>query len=137
MFNISQQFLKDNPKVCTYVYFFPVFVEFLANFGFIFLVVVVVIFLVFAMFCFFPKQQGPCTGNQQSLAHSRLWDAVVGFLHVFAHMQMKLSQVSFCFPFSFISHQHFCKRETNFNMFESLITTIGRKNKRDDRIQQN
>ncbi|KAE8280778.1 Ryanodine receptor 2 [Larimichthys crocea] len=38
--------------------------------------------------------QGPCTGNQQSLAHSRLWDAVVGFLHVFAHMQMKLSQVT-------------------------------------------
>ncbi|KAF3832692.1 hypothetical protein F7725_026357 [Dissostichus mawsoni] len=37
---------------------------------------------------------GPCTGNQQSLAHSRLWDAVVGFLHVFAHMQMKLSQDS-------------------------------------------
>ncbi|XP_028278418.1 ryanodine receptor 2 [Parambassis ranga] len=36
--------------------------------------------------------QGPCTGNQQSLAHSRLWDAVVGFLHVFAHLQMKLSQ---------------------------------------------
>uniref|UniRef100_A0A8C4QC96 Ryanodine receptor 2b (cardiac) n=1 Tax=Eptatretus burgeri TaxID=7764 RepID=A0A8C4QC96_EPTBU len=36
--------------------------------------------------------QGPCTGNQQSLAHSRLWDAVVGFLHVFAHMQMKLAQ---------------------------------------------
>ncbi|XP_071766090.2 ryanodine receptor 2-like [Centroberyx gerrardi] len=38
--------------------------------------------------------QGPCTGNQQSLAHSRLWDAIVGFLHVFAHMQMKLSQDS-------------------------------------------
>uniref|UniRef100_A0A673CUD6 Ryanodine receptor 2b (cardiac) n=1 Tax=Sphaeramia orbicularis TaxID=375764 RepID=A0A673CUD6_9TELE len=38
--------------------------------------------------------QGPCTGNQESLAHSRLWDAVVGFLHVFAHMQMKLSQDS-------------------------------------------
>uniref|UniRef100_A0A3Q2ZUA4 Ryanodine receptor 2b (cardiac) n=1 Tax=Kryptolebias marmoratus TaxID=37003 RepID=A0A3Q2ZUA4_KRYMA len=38
--------------------------------------------------------QGPCTGNQQSLAHSRLWDAVVGFLHVFAQMQMKLSQDS-------------------------------------------
>ncbi|KAM4598949.1 ryanodine receptor 2 [Fundulus diaphanus] len=38
--------------------------------------------------------QGPCSGNQQSLAHSRLWDAVVGFLHVFAHMQMKLSQDS-------------------------------------------
>ncbi|KAL7383245.1 hypothetical protein ABVT39_007231, partial [Epinephelus coioides] len=38
--------------------------------------------------------QGPCAGNQQSLAHSRLWDAVVGFLHVFAHMQMKLSQDS-------------------------------------------
>uniref|UniRef100_A0A8C3EWR4 Ryanodine receptor 3 n=1 Tax=Corvus moneduloides TaxID=1196302 RepID=A0A8C3EWR4_CORMO len=37
--------------------------------------------------------QGPCIGNQQSLAHSRLWDAVVGFLHVFANMQMKLSQV--------------------------------------------
>ncbi|XP_075894426.1 ryanodine receptor 2 [Nelusetta ayraudi] len=36
--------------------------------------------------------QGPCVGNQQSLAHSRLWDAVVGFLHVFAHMQMKLSK---------------------------------------------
>ncbi|MGH0167523.1 UNVERIFIED_CONTAM: hypothetical protein FKN15_052543 [Acipenser sinensis] len=40
------------------------------------------------------RVQGPCTGNQQSLAHSRLWDAVVGFLHVFAHMQMKLSQDS-------------------------------------------
>uniref|UniRef100_A0A8C5PNN5 Ryanodine receptor 1 n=1 Tax=Leptobrachium leishanense TaxID=445787 RepID=A0A8C5PNN5_9ANUR len=38
--------------------------------------------------------QGPCTGNQQSLAHSRLWDAVVGFLHVFAHMIMKLAQDS-------------------------------------------
>ncbi|XP_045306090.1 ryanodine receptor 3 isoform X10 [Leopardus geoffroyi] len=38
--------------------------------------------------------QGPCIGNQQSLAHSRLWDAVVGFLHVFANMQMKLSQAA-------------------------------------------
>uniref|UniRef100_A0A3B3TF51 Ryanodine receptor 1 n=1 Tax=Paramormyrops kingsleyae TaxID=1676925 RepID=A0A3B3TF51_9TELE len=38
--------------------------------------------------------QGPCTSNQQSLAHSRLWDAVVGFLHVFAHMMMKLAQDS-------------------------------------------
>uniref|UniRef100_UPI00358EA68B ryanodine receptor 2-like n=1 Tax=Myxine glutinosa TaxID=7769 RepID=UPI00358EA68B len=37
--------------------------------------------------------QGPCTGNQKSLAHSRLWDAVVGFLHVFAHLQMKLAQI--------------------------------------------
>ncbi|XP_010210580.1 PREDICTED: ryanodine receptor 1-like, partial [Tinamus guttatus] len=37
---------------------------------------------------------GPCTGNQQSLAHSRLWDAVVGFLHVFAHMMKKLAQDS-------------------------------------------
>ncbi|XP_056911324.1 ryanodine receptor 1-like isoform X4 [Takifugu flavidus] len=37
--------------------------------------------------------QGPCTGNQQSLAHSRLWDAIVGFLHVFAHMMMKLAQL--------------------------------------------
>ncbi|XP_072558334.1 ryanodine receptor 1-like isoform X2 [Paramormyrops kingsleyae] len=37
--------------------------------------------------------QGPCTSNQQSLAHSRLWDAVVGFLHVFAHMMMKLAQM--------------------------------------------
>lgn len=37
--------------------------------------------------------QGPCNGNQQSLAHSRLWDAIVGFLHVFAHMMMKLAQV--------------------------------------------
>lgn len=46
-------------------------------------------------YCLIPCQ-GPCTGNQQSLAHSRLWDAVVGFLHVFAHMQMKLSQVSVC-----------------------------------------
>ncbi|KAG9481022.1 hypothetical protein GDO78_010331 [Eleutherodactylus coqui] len=41
--------------------------------------------------------QGPCIGNQQSLAHSRLWDAVVGFLHVFANMQMKLSQVKLLF----------------------------------------
>lgn len=42
--------------------------------------------------------QGPCIGNQQSLAHSRLWDAVVGFLHVFANMQMKLSQVLWLVP---------------------------------------
>ena len=36
--------------------------------------------------------QGPCQGNQQTLAHSRLWDAVVGFLHVFAQLQLKLSK---------------------------------------------
>lgn len=55
--------------------------------------------------------QGPCTGNQQSLAHSRLWDAVVGFLHVFAHMQMKLSQVS-------VQHQVLCGSS-------SLVVTSG------------
>lgn len=38
--------------------------------------------------------QGPCQGNQQALAHSRLWDAIVGFLHVFANMQLKLAQDS-------------------------------------------
>lgn len=38
--------------------------------------------------------QGPCTMNQQALAHSRLWDAVVGFMFLFAHMQKKLSQNS-------------------------------------------
>ncbi|KAK3867881.1 hypothetical protein Pcinc_026695, partial [Petrolisthes cinctipes] len=36
--------------------------------------------------------QGPCVGNQQTLAHSRLWDAVGGFLFLFAHMQDKLSK---------------------------------------------
>ncbi|XP_071962240.1 ryanodine receptor 2-like isoform X3 [Antedon mediterranea] len=36
--------------------------------------------------------QGPCSGNQLALAHSRLWDAIGGFLHVFAHLQKKLSQ---------------------------------------------
>ena len=53
--------------------------------------------------------QGPCTGNQQSLAHSRLWDAVVGFLHVFAHMQMKLSQV---------------KSLSSVSLWETLYTVI-------------
>jgi len=38
--------------------------------------------------------QGPCAGNQLALAHSRLWDAVSGFLFIFAHMQDKLSKVS-------------------------------------------
>ena len=38
--------------------------------------------------------QGPCVGNQQTLAHSRLWDAVGGFLFLFAHMQEKLSKSS-------------------------------------------
>lgn len=38
--------------------------------------------------------QGPCQGNQQALAHSRLWDAVGGFLFLFAHMQDKLSKNS-------------------------------------------
>ena len=38
--------------------------------------------------------QGPCVGNQQTLAHSRLWDAVGGFLFLFANMQDKLSKHS-------------------------------------------
>lgn len=38
--------------------------------------------------------QGPCTLNQQALAHSRLWDAVGGFLFLFANMQDKLSKHS-------------------------------------------
>ncbi|KAI4471407.1 ran binding protein 9-related [Holotrichia oblita] len=38
--------------------------------------------------------QGPCTLNQQALAHSRLWDAVGGFLFLFSHMQEKLSKNS-------------------------------------------
>uniref|UniRef100_T1J5U5 B30.2/SPRY domain-containing protein n=1 Tax=Strigamia maritima TaxID=126957 RepID=T1J5U5_STRMM len=38
--------------------------------------------------------QGPCLLNQQALAHSRLWDAVVGFMFLFAHMQNKLSKHS-------------------------------------------
>lgn len=38
--------------------------------------------------------QGPCSLNQQALAHSRLWDAVGGFLFLFAHMQDKLSKNS-------------------------------------------
>ena len=37
--------------------------------------------------------QGPCSLNQLALAHSRLWDAVGGFLYIFAHMQDKLSKV--------------------------------------------
>lgn len=36
--------------------------------------------------------QGPCISNQQALAHSRLWDAVGGFLFLFSHMQDKLSR---------------------------------------------
>ncbi|CAG0880143.1 unnamed protein product [Darwinula stevensoni] len=38
--------------------------------------------------------QGPCTLNQQALAHSRLWDAVGGFMFLFANMQDKLSKHS-------------------------------------------
>lgn len=36
--------------------------------------------------------QGPCPGNQLALAQSRLWDAVGGFLFLFANMQDKLSK---------------------------------------------
>lgn len=36
--------------------------------------------------------QGPCAQNQLALAHSRLWDAVGGFLYIFAQMQDKLSK---------------------------------------------
>ncbi|TGZ67043.1 hypothetical protein CRM22_004998 [Opisthorchis felineus] len=36
--------------------------------------------------------QGPCVGNQLALAHSRLWDAVGGFIYVSAQMQDKLSR---------------------------------------------
>jgi hypothetical protein len=38
------------------------------------------------------RVQGPCSLNQLALAHSRLWDAVGGFLYIFAHMQDKLSK---------------------------------------------
>ncbi|VDK79750.1 unnamed protein product [Litomosoides sigmodontis] len=33
---------------------------------------------------------GPCTGNQMTLANSRLWDAINGFFFLFAHMMEKL-----------------------------------------------
>ncbi|OQV16829.1 Ryanodine receptor [Hypsibius exemplaris] len=36
--------------------------------------------------------QGPCSENQLCLAHSRLWDAVGGFLFLFANMQDKLAK---------------------------------------------
>ncbi|XP_055337214.1 ryanodine receptor-like isoform X3 [Paramacrobiotus metropolitanus] len=36
--------------------------------------------------------QGPCPGNQLTLAHSRLWDAVGGFFFLFAHMTDKLAK---------------------------------------------
>ena len=42
--------------------------------------------------CIHCIHQGPCQGNQLTLAHSRLWDAVGGFLFIFAHMQDKLSR---------------------------------------------
>ena len=38
--------------------------------------------------------EGPCPQNQLALANSRLWDAISGFLYIFAHMQRKLSQVN-------------------------------------------
>ena len=41
--------------------------------------------------------QGPCAQNQLALAHSRLWDAVGGFLYIFAQMQDKLSKVRLTF----------------------------------------
>lgn len=37
--------------------------------------------------------QGPCHGNQQALATSRLWDATPGFLKLFASLQWKLGKV--------------------------------------------
>ena len=36
--------------------------------------------------------QGPCVGNQLTLANSRLWDAIGGFLYIFANLQDKLSK---------------------------------------------
>jgi hypothetical protein len=36
--------------------------------------------------------QGPCVENQLALAHSRLWDTVGGFFHVFAKIMNRLSQ---------------------------------------------
>ena len=48
--------------------------------------------------------QGPCAGNQLALAHSRLWDAVGGFLYIFAHMQDKLSKVNIHRTYCFILH---------------------------------
>ncbi|KAI6237110.1 hypothetical protein M3Y95_00230500 [Aphelenchoides besseyi] len=34
--------------------------------------------------------QGPCVGNQMTLANSRLWDAINGFFFLFAYMMQKL-----------------------------------------------
>lgn len=34
--------------------------------------------------------QGPCVKNQEALSRSRLWDAVSGFLDIFAVLQRKL-----------------------------------------------
>lgn len=36
------------------------------------------------------SSQGPCVGNQETLALSRLWDAMGGFLHIFNPLQQKL-----------------------------------------------
>ncbi|KAI0981288.1 hypothetical protein GJ496_001976 [Pomphorhynchus laevis] len=36
--------------------------------------------------------QGPCVQNQLALANSRLWDAVSGFIFMFANLQNKLSK---------------------------------------------
>ena len=36
--------------------------------------------------------QGPSQSNQHALVNSRLWDAISGFFHLFAHMQDKLSK---------------------------------------------
>ena len=37
-----------------------------------------------------PMSQGPCVKNQEALASSRLWDAVSGFLQIFALLERKL-----------------------------------------------
>ena len=36
------------------------------------------------------SNQGPCKGNQEALATSRLWDSMSGYLHIFVALQHKL-----------------------------------------------
>ena len=77
---------------------------------------IIVFDVIFSTFCLCVCQ-GPCTGNQQSLAHSRLWDAVVGFLHVFAHMMMKLAQVRYTLINTHILNQFLAILRIQFSVY--------------------
>ena len=71
------------------IYVFPIIYRYLSIHFVIYLFVPIINLSIYHPI-YHSSIQGPCAGNQQALAKSRLWDAVSGYLHIFTSLQQKL-----------------------------------------------